>query len=237
MSPSAVLAFDTATPDVAVAVTRGSEALSDVQLGSDGRPRHATELMPEVESAVAVAGGWDEIERIGVGVGPGSFTGLRIGIATARALAQGLSKPLAGVGTLDALARGIAERPVAEGRAVLAVVDARRSQVFAALIGAAGETLWEPFVAGPAELAERVAAFPQAPLSGGDGSLRFRKDLEQAGAEVLPDADAGHRLSARHTAELAEGLPESAPGDIRPIYLRPPGAQLWIERDRGPIDG
>jgi tRNA threonylcarbamoyladenosine biosynthesis protein TsaB len=146
-------------------------------------------------------------------------------------------KPLTGVGTLDALARGIAERPAAAGRPVLAVLDARRGQVFAALRDAAGERAWEPFVTIPEDLAGRVVALGETPLSGGDGSLRFRKDLEQAGAEVLPDADPAHRLSARHTAELAEVLPGSAPGEIRPIYLRPPDAELWIERDRGPLDG
>jgi tRNA threonylcarbamoyladenosine biosynthesis protein TsaB len=237
VSGATVLGLDTATPDVAVAVTRGGEVISDVQLGADGRPRHGTELLPQVESAAAVAGGWDAIDAIAVGVGPGSFTGLRIGISTARALAQGLAKPLKGVGTLDALGRGLAERPAAAGRPVLPVIDARRNQVFASLRDGAGGVLWEPFVAEPHELAERVAALPEAPLSGGDGSLRFRRDLERAGAEVLPDSDPGHRLSARHTSELAVGIAESAPGDIRPIYLRPPDAQIWIERDRGPVDG
>jgi tRNA threonylcarbamoyladenosine biosynthesis protein TsaB len=237
MSAATILGFDTATPDVAVAVVRDGEAIGDVQLGADAGPRHATELLPQIEGAVAEAGGWDAIGAIAVGIGPGSFTGLRIGIATARALGQGLSKPLRAVGTLDALARGIAERPGAERRAVLAVTDARRNQVFAALRGGAGEEVWEPFVASPEELAERIAELPQTPLAGGDGSLRFRQDLERAGAEVLPDADPGHRLSARHTAELAEGLPDAAPGEIRPIYLRLPDAQLWIERDRGPLGG
>jgi tRNA threonylcarbamoyladenosine biosynthesis protein TsaB len=232
-----VLGFDTATPDVAVAVMRGPEAVAEVQLGSDARPRHATELLPEIERVAAEAGGWDAIDAIAVGIGPGSFTGLRIGVATARGLAQGLSKPLTGVGTLDALARGIADRPRTSGRPVLAVLDARRGQVFAALRDAVGAAAWEPFVATPGELAERVAALGEAPLSGGDGSLRFRQDLEQAGAEVLPDADPAHRLSARHTAGLAEGLPGSAPGEVRPIYLRPPDAELWIQRDHGPIDG
>ena len=237
MSAPAVLGFDTATPDVAVAATRGDEVVADVQVAPEGRPRHATELLPEIERAAEAAGGWERIGSIAVGVGPGSFTGLRIGVATARALAQGLSKPVTGVGTLDALARGIAERPGAAGRPVLAVLDARRSQVFAALRDAAGEPAWEPFVAAPEELAARVSELGETPLAGGDGSLRFRQDLERSGAEVLPDSDPGHRLSARHTCRLSEGLPGSAPGDIRPIYLRPPDAQLWLERDRGPHGG
>jgi tRNA threonylcarbamoyladenosine biosynthesis protein TsaB len=237
VSAATLIGFDTATPDVAVAVMRGGEALTDVQLAPDGGPRHASELMPQIEAAAAVAGGWETIDSIAIGIGPGSFTGLRIGIATARALAQALAKPVTGVGTLDALAAGIAERAAEEGRPVLAVLDARRRQAFAALRDAAGAPVWEPFVAAPDELAARVAGLAETPLAGGDGSLRFRRDLEQAGAEVLPDADPGHRLSARHTCALSEAFPESAPGDIRPIYLRPPDAQLWLERDRGPLAG
>ena len=234
MSRSTVLGFDTATQDVAVGVTRGSEVLTGHRTEPDRGPRHATELLAEIERAASEVGGWDSVDALAVGVGPGSFTGLRIGVATARALAQGLGKPLIGIGTLDALARGIAERPAARGRPALAVIDARRSQVFAALRDPNGRLAWEPLVAGPEDLAARVEGLAEAPLAGGDGSLRFRRDLERAGAEVLPDADPGHRLSAAHICALAEGLPGSAPDEIRPIYLRPPDAQLWLERDRGP---
>jgi tRNA threonylcarbamoyladenosine biosynthesis protein TsaB len=233
MSGATMLGFDTATQDVAVAVTRGSEVIADHRTEPDRGPRHATELLAEIERAASEAGGWDSVNTLAVGVGPGSFTGLRIGIATARALAQGLGKPICGVGTLDALARGIAERPVSEGRPALAVIDARRSQIFAALHDAAGRRVWEPFVSDPTELARRIAGLADTPLAGGDGSLRFRRDLERAGAEVLPDADPGHRLSARHICALAQGLPGSAPDEIRPIYLRPPDAKVWLERDRG----
>jgi tRNA threonylcarbamoyladenosine biosynthesis protein TsaB len=232
--PRAVLGFDTATADVAVAVTRDGEAVVERRVAPGERyPRHAAALLPEVEAAVAEAGGWEAISMIAVGVGPGSYTGLRIGISTARALGQALGKPLAGICTLDALARGIAQRPAAGDRATLAVLDAKRSQAFAVLHDARGQRLWEPLVAGPDELATRVAGLRDGPLAGGDGSVRFRQDLEAAGAEVLADGDPAHRLQARHVCLLAEGSEGSPPDEIRPIYLRPPDAQVWLQRDHG----
>ena len=123
---------------MAVAATAGGRAgarVLDRARTDAGRPRHSELLLAEVEAAAEALGGWDEVERIAVGVGPGSFTGLRIGIATARALAQARSLPLAGVGSLDALAAGIARSPAGPGRHALAVLDARRGQAFAALRG------------------------------------------------------------------------------------------------------
>jgi tRNA threonylcarbamoyladenosine biosynthesis protein TsaB len=228
-----VVGFDTATDDVAVALARGGKTVDERLLAaaSDGRPRHASALLPELESLVELAGGWQPVDLIGVGIGPGSFTGLRIGLATARALAQALDKPVVPVGTLATLARGIGERSGAEARARLAILDARRGQAFAALYGSGGEELWPPFVAAPGELTERVAPLPQAPLAAGSGAVRFRDELEAAGAEVLPDAEPAHRVSARHLCVLAEAGRPARPESIEPIYLRPPDAELWLERD------
>jgi tRNA threonylcarbamoyladenosine biosynthesis protein TsaB len=234
MPPRTTLGVDTATQDVAVAATRDGETVAERLVGSgEGRPRHAASLLREVERVVAECGGWEEVRLIAVGVGPGSFTGLRVGIATARGLAQGLAKPIAGVCTLDAVALGIAERPPASGRASLAVLDARRREAFAVLHDSSGGRVWDPLVCGPAELAERVAALAEPPLAGGDGAIRFRRDLETAGAEVLPEGDPAHHLSARQICLLAEETGESPPDEVRPIYLRPPDALVWLQRDRG----
>ena len=222
-----------------MAVVRGGEPVEEraIAAAPGARPRHAAELLVEVERAASDAGGWERIDRIGVGVGPGSFTGLRIGIATARALAQGLPRPVAGVGSLDAIALGIGEHPAAADRFRLAVIDARRSEAFAVLHDPQGGHAWGPVVAAPQQLARRVAELPSAPIAAGDGAIRFRQDLEGAGAEVLPDGDAAHRLSARRVCLLAGAAAPSAPEEIKPIYLRPPDAEIWRERDRGPDQG
>ncbi len=85
-----VLGFDTSTANLSVALTAGGDVACERVVHPDetGRPRHARELLAVVEGVVDEAGGWDSIGRIAVGLGPGTFTGLRIGIATARGLAQ-----------------------------------------------------------------------------------------------------------------------------------------------------
>lgn len=225
---AAVVGFDTATPRLTVAAVRDGEELfersADPEQG--GRPAHARELLAAAEAAAEAAGGWDRVEAIAVGIGPGSFTGLRIGVATARGLAQGLGKPIAPVGSLRALARGIPG-----GAQRLAVIDARRGQAFAALYDG-GEEIWEPFVATPEELCERLGELAAMPVAGGDGSVRFRRQLESAGATVLADEDEAHRISATHICALAGQAGRAQPGEVEPIYLRPPDAEVWRERQR-----
>jgi tRNA threonylcarbamoyladenosine biosynthesis protein TsaB len=229
-----LLGVDTATPDAVVGVSAGSEPLREAQVppGPDGRPNHAQVLLPEIERCVEQAGGWERIDRIAIGIGPGSFTGLRIGISTARALAQARGVPLAPVGSLAALARGIQESVGAAGTLALPVIDARRGEVFAALYEGGAE-LWEPFVAPPAELAHRLLRLDRPCLAGGDGALGFATELEAAGATVAPPEDPVHHLAARDVCAVGEEAPEAPPDQIQPLYLRPPDAKRWLERDRG----
>ena len=228
----ATLGFDTATDVLTIAVTRGGEVAAEGARGPgpDGRPRHSALLLAEVERCVADSGGWDEIERIAVGLGPGSYTGLRIGIATARALAQARQLELRGISTLSALARGIRELPEAAGRPRLAILDARRGQAFAELhaVGAGRRG---------ARWCSRRRSWASSPRArsrrdgGGDGALRFRAELEAVGATVAPP---GTRPtgSRRGTSARSRTWRARRPGRIEPIYLRGPMPRDGL-RDRG----
>jgi tRNA threonylcarbamoyl adenosine modification protein YeaZ len=209
---------------------RGGEVLYESLLGlsADGSPGHTTRLLEEVELAAGAAGGWSAVERIAVGVGPGSFTGLRVGVASAQALGASTGLPLIGVGTLDALAHGLGER-LGEGRARLAVLDARRGEAFASAYSGSGERLWGPWVGTPAALGDRLSELPGPPLAAGSGAVRFRDELEDRGAEVPDEDDPVHRVAARHVCAIAESPGAGEP--LAPIYLRAPDAERWRERD------
>jgi tRNA threonylcarbamoyladenosine biosynthesis protein TsaB len=231
-----ILGFDTATAATAAAVwAPGGPAVErrdDPAPG--GRPAHAGRLLVLIEEALAAAGtGWDEVERIAVGVGPGGFTGLRLGIATARALSQARDLPVAGVSSLEALAAGAADdaRPFVADEArwddergatdaprpVVAVIDARRGEVFAASPGA-----FEPLAIAPDALAARLQP---GSLAIGDGAVRFREEFERAGAVVPVDGSELHRVSALQVCRLGAAR---EPGDrdaLLPDYRREPDAK------------
>lgn len=198
-----------------------------VGLTAEGSPRHSTALLAEIERAVETSGGWDRVGLIAVGQGPGSFVGIRIGLATARGLAASTGLPVAGVCTLDALGRAMTEKATAS----LAVLDARRGEVFAALYSPQGERLWEPLVSSPEALVERLSRLPSPPLGAGSGAVRFRHELASRGVEVPDDDDPIHRVAARHVCALAAAKVDGADAALEPIYLRPPDAQRWHERD------
>ena len=233
-----ILGIDTATAATAAAVWAPDgpavEARDDPGGPASARPAHATRLLALVEEALERASaGWDDVERIAVGIGPGGFTGLRHGIATARGLAQARDLPLVGVSSLEALARGAAEWAAAERRGicedvppVLAVIDARRGEVFAAAWRGA-ERLLEPVAIAPADLAARIAAGPlAAPLAAGDGAVRFREQLERAGALVPADRSPVHRISALQVCRIG-AVGEAAGRDgLVPDYRREPDAAL-----------
>jgi tRNA threonylcarbamoyladenosine biosynthesis protein TsaB len=215
VTAGAVVGLETATAATAAGVLlpdgRAVEARDDP---AGGRPAHAARLLALVEEALAGAGiGWGEVGRLAVGVGPGGFTGLRIGVATARALAQGRGLPLVGVGSLDALAAGKPD--------VAAVLDARRGEVYAA-VWRAGERVMEPAAIDPAALAARLPAGIRAV---GDGAVRFREQLEAAGAVVPADGSPEHRISAVQVCRLGAAGDPAARDRLVPDYRREPDAQ------------
>ncbi|HYI79261.1 MAG TPA: tRNA (adenosine(37)-N6)-threonylcarbamoyltransferase complex dimerization subunit type 1 TsaB [Thermoleophilaceae bacterium] len=216
-----LLGFDTATAASAACVLRADGGAFEVEpaaarLGQ--RPAHAAELMPALARCLEDAGlSWDELDAIAVGVGPGMFTGLRIGIATAHGLAAATGLELRPVSSLAALAA------VANG-ATLSVIDARRDEVFAALYDD-GEQVWEPFVAAPEAIAERLRERGISTSAVGDGAVRFRDVLEAAGAEVPDDDSSSHVVRGLSICRLAATAAPSPVEAVLPDYLRLPDAK------------
>jgi tRNA threonylcarbamoyladenosine biosynthesis protein TsaB len=242
-----ILGLDTATRATTVALLdtgdgQSIERRDDPPAGA--RPRHTTRLMALVAEVMeATASGWEDIGRLVVGVGPGTFTGLRIGVATARALADARGIPLVGVSTLESLARGAGESlscPCAVTApprpAILAVLDARRREVFAAGWAAAagpgadgsGGPLLQPCAIAPRALAQTIDRTGRSWLAIGDGAVEFRSVLEGSGVWIPEDESPMHRVSAVHHCRLAKGLRPESPEDVHPQYLRLPDAELAL---------
>jgi hypothetical protein len=93
-----------------------------------------------------------------------------------------------------------------------------------------GEIAWPPFVAAPEALAGRLAELPEAPLAGGSGAVRFREELAGAGAEIPAGSDPLHRVAGRHVCAIGAAGAAGEPEAVEPIYLRPPDAERWRER-------
>lgn len=155
-------------------------------------------------------------------------------MASARGLAQSLGAELVTVSSLHALAHVAQADPEAAGRAVLATIDARRGEVFAAPYGPGGQLLAAARALAPTEIAELLAEAGlgpegEAPLAVGDGAVRYRAELEQAGAPPAPDGSPLHLLRAAAVCEL--GLHAAPAGYARalPDYLRRPDAELTLE--------
>jgi tRNA threonylcarbamoyladenosine biosynthesis protein TsaB len=219
-----LLGLDTSTAASAAAVLRADG--EEFEAGSPpGGPRaHARELLPAATAAMERAGlDWPQLDAIAVGIGPGGFTGLRIGIATARALATAAGCELRPVSSLRALAAGMTK---GSDPLSLPLIDARRGQVFAALYeGPELEEVWSPFAAAPEALAERVREAGLTPLAAGDGSIPFRGMLETAGIRVLADASSAHSVSALQVCRLGSKVPAAPPEAVLPDYIRPPDAK------------
>lgn len=213
-APMRLLAIDTAYEACSVGISGGARppVLATEIIGRG----HAERLMGMIEAAMAEAGlAFSDLDRIAVTTGPGSFTGLRVGIAAARGLALVSGTPVVGIGTLAALAEAARDR--AGAIPVLAVIDARRDEIYAQAFAADGAPFGGLVVTSPAGAAAMLTAGMQLAGSGAD--------LVRAAAggavpvihrDAAPDIGAVLRLAARAPAPVAPP---------KPLYLRPPDAK------------
>jgi tRNA threonylcarbamoyladenosine biosynthesis protein TsaB len=227
-----ILGFDTSTRATSTALIDTQSGL-EIEVRDDpppgGRPRHAGVLLAMIAQLLEQSGGgWESIDRLAVGRGPGTFTGLRIGIATGRALARARGLDLVGISTLRSLALGGAGQ--GDARTVLAVLDARRGEAFAAAWARgeleSGAPALHASALSPAALERAVADLPPRVLAIGDGAIEFKAVLEHSGA-LVPESDARiHAVTAINHCRLASAASVPDPDAVLPEYLRAPDAEL-----------
>jgi tRNA threonylcarbamoyladenosine biosynthesis protein TsaB len=230
-----LLGLDTATPQVSVTIGDEGAVLGEIRLGRDRR--HAEQLAPAIQY---LCGELDvELARlsgIAVGLGPGLFTGLRVGVTTAKTMAQALRVPIVGVASLDLVAYPLRHA----NRLVVAVLDARRHEVFHARyrpVPGGVQRVSDYEVGTPADLVADLVAAGEEVLFAGEGALRCRDDFaevdraEQAGAAFAFPSGAA-------LVELATSRMEredfSSPWEIQPMYLRQSDAEIEWERREAP---
>ncbi|MEJ2184913.1 MAG: tRNA (adenosine(37)-N6)-threonylcarbamoyltransferase complex dimerization subunit type 1 TsaB [Gemmatimonadota bacterium] len=215
-----LLAIETSTATGSVALGDGRAVWAEVVLGVQSR--HAESVLPAVQFALDTAGvTLDGVDGVVVGAGPGSFTGVRVGAATAKGLVRGRDVPLFAYSGLLALAASVGgEKPVC------ALFDARRGEVYGACygVGARVTELLEPGARALDDVLDAVLGLD--PLFAGDGALRYREAIQGRGGRVAPAHMAVPRASA--LIWLATTFPERGrvgePASWEPAYLRDPGA-------------
>ncbi|HEU4733942.1 MAG TPA: tRNA (adenosine(37)-N6)-threonylcarbamoyltransferase complex dimerization subunit type 1 TsaB [Kofleriaceae bacterium] len=226
-----ILGLDTATSTAGIAITDGERVLAEARHDTRGRGADLLVAIDEVCRRAAVAPG--ALDAIAIGAGPGSFTGLRIGMATAKGIAFAAGRPLWAVSSLAALAddaaRELAREAPVEGAVICAALDARRGEVFAGCF-AGGAALGPERVMAPAELAgwaHGLARAAAAPV------LRFAGDAIDAYREVLGPVTAGadwlaaRTPSGRAVARLAlAGAHVDVTRGGAPTYIRPSEAEV-----------
>ncbi len=222
-----LLAFDTATPAVTVALHDGGRVLAEAVI-VDAR-RHGELLAPSIAKVIADAGAEPgDLTAIATGVGPGPYTGLRVGVVTARVFGQTLGVPVYGVCTLDVVAR--AAVPAAAGREFLAATDARRKEVYWARYSPTGQRLTGPEVSRPGEIPDG-ASMPVA----GQAVALYPEALGEPIWREHPSAGVLAGMVAERLAALEQPGPGGADGTAagavellppEPLYLRRPDARV-----------
>lgn len=234
------LAVDTSTEVLAVALGDGEEVLAELTI--DAGRCHLEMLLPAIQEMLVDTGlAIGDVTAIVAGTGPGTFSGLRVGIATARALSQSLEVPLFGYSSLDALANGLAEGiDDSTSRWILPLIDARRGQVFTRLYKKEGEKGLNPESEVLCLDPERVSEIlPEestgAVRSGGNGAQAYRETLSAEKRLDLLQTDAGaNRISAiwhieaAEAARIAAGFRPDQLLSVLPLYVREPDADKTI---------
>ena len=205
------LAFDTATAACTVALRREDGELFEITpppMRLTERPAHTTELLSAILEVTSRAGvELGQVDRLAVGVGPGAFTGLRIGVATARAIATANEIELTAVSSLAALCTP----------EVTPVIDARRNEFFFRIDD-------EDRLAGPEQALAEISAAGLPAV--GDGAIKLREQLNGQGVAVPSGDDPIHLVSAAAMLDLARELEPAKPDEVVPNYIRPPDAKV-----------
>jgi tRNA threonylcarbamoyladenosine biosynthesis protein TsaB len=233
-----ILGIETATEQVSVAIGGHEGVLGLVEV-CRGR-RHAETLAPAIEFVCTQADvRLDEISVVAVDVGPGLFTGMRVGLASAKALAQALRVPMIGMSSLDLLAYPLRHT----GRTVVAVIDARKGELFYAFyrpVPGGVQRVLEPRCGTIDDLIAEVMARRDDVICVGDGALRHRDEIIgelrcEVAEQFLSRPSAAPLVQLAHARALREEWVN--PWEIQPLYLRLPDAQInWSVRATGSTD-
>lgn len=230
-----VVGIDTSTPQTSVAVGTENEILAKASIAGAARQEAVTPLLQELlhRSELSLS----QVAGVAVGIGPGLFTGLRVGVETAKTLAQVTGIPIVGITSLDALAYAVRYT----SRRIAAVIDARRGEVFSAIYravpgGVVRERGYE--VHAPDRLVAELLAMPGEVLAVGNGAMLYRDVLDEIGSRIEFASSIAAHPEAAALVELAVPrlLREEHDRlfDVAPVYLRKSDAEIaWDRRARG----
>ena len=230
-----VVAIETSTPQTSVAIGSDREVVGSVSVAGRARQEAVTPALEHLLGWTGVS--LTQVGGISVGIGPGLFTGLRVGVETAKTLAQVLAVPIVGITSLDALAFAVRHTH----KVIVAAIDGRRGEVFYAIYRSlpGGVVRGHDYaVATPDHLCAELETIPGEMLAVGDGAILYRNHLEELGSRVeIASAIRAHPEAAA-LAELAipRFLREEHDRlhEVRPMYLRRSDAEIaWEQRDRG----
>ena len=228
-----ILGISTSTKQVGAAIG-GHEGVLASAHSARGK-RHAENLAPSIEFVCRQARvDLSEISVVAVDIGPGLFTGLRVGIAAAKAFAHSLRVPMIGISSLDLLAWPVRHT----SREIVAVIDARRGEVFYARYRPTPggvQRLADPVVANPDDLRADLEATDSDYLVVGDGGLRYSDELDdiirvEFAEQHLAYPSAASLVQLAHARAIREDFVQ--PWQLEPLYLRPPDAEInWSTRE------